>query len=104
LPPNAPEPLVRELLFWPTVALGFIELATMVVLVRTVNEGRAALPRGGPSSWGTDILRQRSYVWLLVSRLCYLSMPGVITAYAVYLLERSFRLPPPEAAPFLLIH
>jgi MFS family permease len=111
LPQGASEPVVRDLLFWPTLALGVVEVMTMLILVRTVDEGRAALPRDGRSwwqiglsAWGTDILRERSYIWLLVSRLCYLSMPGVITAYAVYLLERSFRLPPPEAAPFLLIN
>ncbi|HLB45142.1 MAG TPA: MFS transporter, partial [Candidatus Limnocylindrales bacterium] len=110
LQPGMAEPAVRALLFWPTVALGFIEAATMVVLALTVDEGRSALPRGGRSwlrialsAWGTDILRERSYVWLLVSRLCYLSMPGVITAYAVFVLERSFHLPPEAATPFLFV-
>ena len=89
LVPGMAEPTVRAILFWPTVALGFVEVATMVVLALTVDEGRPALPRGkrswlriGLSAWGTDILRERSYVWLLISRLCYLTMPGVITAYA----------------------
>ena len=76
----------------------------MVVLALTVDEGRTALPRGkrswlriGLSAWGMDILREHSYVWLLISRLCYLTIPGVIAAYAVYVLERTFkwiRLPP----------
>ena len=110
LQPGMAEPAVRALLFWPTVALGFIEAATMVVLALTVDEGRSALPREGRSwlriafsAWGTDILRERSYVWLLVSRLCYLSMPGVITGYAVFVLERSFHLPPEAATPFLFV-
>ncbi|MEP7159315.1 MAG: MFS transporter, partial [Chloroflexota bacterium] len=110
LVPNMAEPQVRALLFWPTVALGFIEAATMVVLARSVDEGRAALPREGRSwlrialsAWGTDILRERSYLWLLVARLCYLSMPGVITGYAIFVLERSFHLPPAEASPFLFV-
>ncbi|HYI22312.1 MAG TPA: MFS transporter [Candidatus Limnocylindrales bacterium] len=111
LQPEMAEPAVREILFWPTVALGFVEVATMVVLAFTVHEGRAASPRDGRSwwriglsAWGTDILRERSYVWLLVSRLCYLAIPGVITAYAVFVLERSFNLPPAVAAPFLLVN
>ncbi len=106
-----PEPVVREILFWPTVALGLVELLTMVVLVLTVDEGRRGPSRAGRSwlriglsAWGTDILRQRSYVWLLVSRLCYLAMPGVITSYAVFVLERSFMLEPSVAGPFLLIN
>ena len=111
LEPGMSEPAVRSILFWPTVALGFVEVATMVVLAFTVHEGRAASPREGRSwwriglsAWGTDILRERSYVWLLVSRLCYLAIPGVITAYAVFVLERSFNLPPSVAAPFLLVN
>ncbi len=110
LQPGMAEPAVRALLFWPTVALGFVEAATMVVLALTVDEGRAAIPREGRSwtrialsAWGTDILRERSYVWLLISRLCYLAMPGVVTAYAVFVLERSFHLPPESATPYLLV-
>ena len=41
LEPGMSEPIVRSILFWPTVALGFVEAATMVVLVLTVDEGRA---------------------------------------------------------------
>ncbi len=101
---------VRALLFLPTVALGLVEAVTMVVLALTVREGRAAAPREGRSwtrialsTWSTDILRERSYVWLLVSRLAYLTVPGVITAYAVYVLERSFGLAPDQAGPYLIV-
>jgi MFS family permease len=110
LQPGMTDPQVRQILFWPTLGLGVIQAGTMLVLALTVGEGRAALPREGRSwlrvalsTWDTDILRERSYVWLLVSRLFYLSMPGVITAYAVYVLERSFHLPPAQATPFLFI-
>jgi MFS family permease len=110
LQPGMTEPQVRALLFWPTVALGFVEAVTMVVLALTVYEGPAAVPREGLSwkrialsAWGTDILRERSYIWLLVSRLCYLAMPGVISAYAVFVLERSFGMAPDVAAPYLIV-
>jgi MFS family permease len=110
LQPGMDDAQVRATLFLPTIGLGIIQVLTMVVMALTVDEGRAALPRSGRSwwrvalsAWNTDILRERSYVWLLVSRLCYLAMPGVITAYAVYVLERSFRLPPAEATPFLFV-
>jgi MFS family permease len=110
LEPGMAEPAVRAVLFWPTIALGFVEAVTMVVLALTVDEGRAAVPREGKSwrrialsAWGLDILQERSYVWLLISRLCYLAMPGVITAYAVFVLERSFGMPPGEAAPYLIV-
>src|SRR3954451_4374772 len=111
LQPGMSDAAVQSILFWPTVALGFVEAATMVVLALTVDEGRAAIPRGerswlriGLSAWGTDILHEHSYVWLLISRLCYLTVPGVITAYAVYVLERSFHLDPSVAGPILLIN
>ena len=100
---------VRALLLLPTVGLGVIQAATMVVMALTVDEGRAALPREGRSwlqvarsAWDTDILRERSFVWLLASRLCFLAMIGVISAFAVFLLERTFGLPPSEAQGYLL--
>lgn len=106
----ATEEAVRSAFFVPTLALGVLEVVTMIVLVLTVHEGRAGPPREGrswlqigASAWGTDLLRERSYVWLLVSRLCYLTMPGVVTAYAVFVLERSFGLPPVSAGPLLLV-
>ena len=61
-----------------TIALGVVELVTMVVLVVTVNEGRAAPPRTRPwrelafSAWGRDILQQRDVLWLLLVRLLFL--------------------------------
>jgi MFS family permease len=110
LDPQAGEETVRAVFFWPTIALGLLEALTMLLLAFTVDEGRPAPERRGrswlriaASAWGTDLLRERSYVWLLVSRLAYLSMPGIITAYAVFVLERSFGLPPVEAAPLLFV-
>lgn len=61
-----------------TVALGVVELATMLVLVATVDEGRAAPIRTRPwreialSAWGRDILQQRDVLWLLLVRLLFL--------------------------------
>jgi Na+/melibiose symporter-like transporter len=110
LDPLASDEQVRAAFFWPTIALGVLEAVTMVVLVLTVDEGRRAPPRAGRSwlrigrsAWGTDLLRERSYLWLLVSRLCYLTMPGVVTAYAVFVLERSFGLAPVDAGPLLFV-
>jgi len=110
LTPGMSETEVRNLLFLPTVALGLIEFLTMIVLVATVDEGRPAAPRGkrswlriARSAWGMDILRERSYVWLVVSRLCYLTLPAVISSYALYMLERSFGMSPDEAAPYLIV-
>jgi MFS family permease len=41
-------------------------------------------------------------VWLLISRLLYLAMPGVISGYMLFVLERSFHLDPAQSTPFLL--
>jgi MFS family permease len=61
-----------------TLALGLVEVVTMVVLVATVDEGREAPRRTmswrqiALSAWGRDILSQRSVLWLLLVRLLFL--------------------------------
>lgn len=57
-------------------AIAAIEVATMLGVVLRVPNGPPAKPRNGRSwfniaaeTWGTDILRERSYIWLLASRL-----------------------------------
>ena len=70
--------IVTNNLWLATVALGVVEVATMIVLVRSVHEGTAAPPRPGPwwqiarSAWGADILRERNVLWLLLVRLLFL--------------------------------
>ncbi|HEY8171147.1 MAG TPA: MFS transporter [Candidatus Limnocylindria bacterium] len=60
------------------LALGAVEVATMVILVLTVDEGPAGPPRTRPwrqiamSAWGRDILAQRDVLWLLLVRLLFL--------------------------------
>jgi MFS family permease len=58
------------------LAVAVIEVGTMLSVVLRVPKGPPAKPRNGRSwfsvaaeTWGTDILRERSYVWLLISRL-----------------------------------
>ncbi len=61
-----------------TMALGGVELVTMIVLVATVNEGSTAPRRTqgwrqvALSAWGRDILQQRNVLWLLLVRLLFL--------------------------------
>src|SRR4051794_22034689 len=57
-------------------AIASVEVATMLSVVLRVPNGPPAKPRNGRSwasiakeTWLTDILRERSYVWLLASRL-----------------------------------
>ena len=61
--------------FLGTMALGALELATMLSVVIRVHEGRPPRDRAGRSwlaiareGWSTDILRERSFMWLLASR------------------------------------
>jgi MFS family permease len=110
LAPGADAAAVRSAFYWPTLALGLLEAATVIVLALSVSEGRAGPPRAGRSwlgiaaaTWGTDLLRERSYVWLLVSRLAFLTVPGVVSAYVVFVLERSFSLTPLQAGPLLFL-
>jgi len=89
--------MARQIFFWPTMGLALIELVTMIPLVLFVEEGRHAPDRGGRSwtqialgAWGTDILKERSYVWLLVSRLFFLTAPSVLTFLGFYYLVQVF--------------
>ena len=100
----------QQAFFVPTLALGAIELVTMLILVATVDEGRGAPPREGRSwlqialgAWGTDILRQRSYVWLLVSRLFYLMTPAVLTGIGLFYLTQALGMTRADAAGALFV-
>jgi MFS family permease len=63
-----------------TIAIGVVELATALVTVLTVDEGRRAKDRAGRSwtriafeTWGREVLRERSFVFLVASRLFILA-------------------------------
>ena len=66
------------------MAVAVVELVTMVSVVYRVSPGRPPRSRNGRSwgaiaaeAWGTDILREHSYLWLLGSRLFFL-MGGAV--------------------------
>jgi MFS family permease len=78
-------------------AVAVVELVTMASVVVGVGKGQAPKPRGGKSwveiareTWGTDILRERSYVWLVASRLFFLAAGGILFAYVVIYLKNVF--------------
>ena len=82
----------------PTIAVGVIELATAIGTVAWVREGRAPKSRGGRSwlaiageAWGADILQERSFIWLVGSRLFFLMGVGMIYNTNVLYLSRSLR-------------
>jgi MFS family permease len=89
----------------PTIAVGLVELATAIGTILWVQEGRKPKDREGRSwrsiaaeAWGTDILRERSYVWLVASRLCILAGVGMIYNLNVFYMDRSMGLASAEKA------
>ena len=78
------------------IALGLLEFVTMLGVVVRVREGRAPRARAGRSwlsvaaeAWGTDILRERSFLFLVASRLAILMAGAVLTNLAIFYLSRS---------------
>jgi MFS family permease len=84
-------------------AIAVIELVTMLSVVLRVPKGPPAKPREGRSwvqiaaeTWGTDILKERSYVWLLVSRLFILMGGASLVNFVIFYLGRSLGFPEGE--------
>ena len=86
------------------IALGVLELLTMLSVVIRVREGTAPKSRQGRpwtaiglEAWGTDILQERSFLWLVASRLAVLMAGGVLTNLAIFYLSRSLGMTQEEA-------
>jgi MFS family permease len=85
-----------------TIALGVVEVVTMVILVLTVDEGRSGPRRTtgwvqvALSAWGRDILRERDVLWLLLVRLLFLGAYNA-TALALGYFRRSHGLSDADA-------
>jgi MFS family permease len=83
----------------PTIMLGVIELVTMLSLFFRLEEGRQAKDRHGRGwraiageAWGTDILKERSFVFLVWSRFFILGGSAFLIVLSVPYLERSLGL------------
>ena len=81
------------------IALGALELSTMLSVVIRVREGPPAKSRGGrpwraiaAEAWATDILRERSFLWLVASRLVILMGGAELVQLATFYLSRSMGL------------
>jgi MFS family permease len=99
-----PEEVVHLLPF-ALLAVAAVELLTMVSVVWRVSPGQPPRPRGGRSwwsiareAWGTDILRERSYIWLLASRFFYLMGGGILFNEIVVYLKQVHQLSQNDAA------
>jgi MFS family permease len=92
------------------VALALVELVTMLAVVSSVRDGPIAKARGGRSwrsiaaeTWGTDILREHSFLWLVGSRLAILMAGGVLINLATFYLARSQSLTETETGQAYLV-
>jgi Na+/melibiose symporter-like transporter len=81
------------------LALGVLEVATMLSVVFRVREGPPAKSREGrpwrsiaAEAWGLDILRERSFLWFVGSRLAILMAGAVLTQLALFYLARTMGL------------
>jgi len=85
-----------------TLALGLVEVVTMVILVATVDEGRSGPPRTRSwreialSAWSRDVLRERDVLWLLLVRLLFLGAYNA-TLIAIGYFRRSHGLSDSDA-------
>ncbi len=87
------------------IAVAIVELVTMISVVYRVAPGQPPRPRQGRSwlaiareAWSTDILKERSYVWLLASRFFYLMGGGILFNEIVTYLKQVHHLGQDEAA------
>ena len=85
-------------------AVAIVELVTMLSVTLRVGRGLPPRPREGRSwpriareAWATDILQERSFVWLLVSRLLFLTGGALLANFVVIYLSRSFGMSKEEA-------
>ena len=85
-------------------AVAIVELVTMVSVVLRVGKGLPPKSREGRSwtaiaaeTWGTDILRERSYLWLVASRLFFLTAGGILFAYVTAYMKYAFGMTQEEA-------
>ncbi len=86
------------------VGVALVELATMASVVLRVGKGLPPRPREGRSwlriaggAWSTDILQERSFVWLLISRLMFMTAGALLVNFVLIFLSRAFGMNKEEA-------
>ena len=95
---------------FPTIALGVVHVATMLSLFFRLDEGPRAKGRGGRSwasvaaeAWGTDILRERSFLFLVASRFFLLGGSAFLVVLLVPYLERALGIASNDERAFLIL-
>jgi Na+/melibiose symporter-like transporter len=85
--------------FYGTMAIGVIEFISMLGVVAGVHEGTRVKSRNGRSwfaiareAWGFDILRERSFMWLVGSRLFILIGASLYPVLSTFYLAQVFGL------------
>ncbi|MEO5705295.1 MAG: MFS transporter [Candidatus Limnocylindrales bacterium] len=80
----------------PLLFLGGIQLATAIGTLLWVREKKAPTDRKGRSwvaiarsAWGTDILREKSFLNLVISRLMFIAGINMLLGFYVWFMERS---------------
>jgi MFS family permease len=96
--------------FYGTMAIGLVEFLTMLSVVLHVDEGTRVKPRNGRSwfaiareAWGTDILREHSFIWLVGSRFFILTGAALYPIMATFYLYQVFGLDQQQAGDTKLI-
>ena len=94
----------------PTIALGVIELVTMLSLFFRLDEGRAARDRAGRSwasvaleAWDRDVLGERSFMFLVASRFFVLGGGAFLVTLLVPYLERALGVVDPDERAVLIL-
>ena len=79
--------------------VALVELVTMAAVVLRVGDGQPPKPGNGKSwgtiareVWGTDVLKERSYVWLLASRFFFLMGGAVLVNLILTYLKQTHNL------------
>ena len=94
----------------PLVFLGLVELGTGIGTILWVREGRTARERRGRSwwsiarsAWGMDILQERSFVNLVLSRLFFLAGTNMLLGFYIIFMDQSLKLPTAEQQFWIIV-
>jgi MFS family permease len=93
------------------VGVGILEAVTALATLLTVDEGRKQPPPREGRSWlqigraafGRDFLQERSYVWMLGTRLFLIAAPAMTLVTAPYFMRRTFGFGDADATFWVLV-